>query len=237
MQLLNTIQKDIHSLQEQINSSYKKIANNGYIDTLQNKNTYLKNNEFQSIKEREISAIDTAKSWMNNYDTTFSKLELLIDDYKVASMKDNSSIEKNGILTSIDTLLKTKIKGEDLFGATDSDLVIGDNIKAKKTFSKEWIEYNGANIVDSLKNGDLDTIDSISSFINEKHAQIGARSNVLDNTKTFYENLQLNQNESTISKIYNLEEALAEFSSLNTSYQSLALMANKVAGLSLVNYL
>lgn len=251
MILLNHLSTYITNSKNITNYLLEKINNNGFEKSAFNQSEVMKNNNFQSIKENEISAIDKINSFGDHYDSLLSSIETYIDKFKVKTLEKQNvanennqepfNIELKSIVASIESVLDTKIGKEKLFNISTS-LVIGDGIESPKTYSKEWMYYENEPIKNTLEkfiNGtekNVDILDNILEMVGERHTEIGARQAVLKNTKSFYQNLQKNENE-YVGRLYKLEETLIDFNQETLKYETLSKMVQRISSLSLVNYI
>jgi len=251
MQLLNHLGTYIDNSKNRSDFLLKKINNNGFEPTAMNKNEVMKNDNFQGTKEREISAINNATSWGNHYDNTLSAITQHLESFKTKFLEKQTAtnetnttaidMELQSINDSIGKLLNTKIGKEKLFDVS-TELVIGDNIKTPRTYSKEWILFNNDDITKTLQGfidnteTNSDIIDDVHKFVSEKSTSVGTRQQVLENTKNFYKNLELNANE-YVDRLYQLEETLMDFNQETIKYEALSKMVQRVSSLSLVNYI
>lgn len=250
MQLLNHLNTYIANINKSLLILNKKVNENGFENNAMNINEVLKNRSFQAQKNREIESIDTLNHYYNHYDSIFSNLISSTEEFKTLVMEKlnpttnpqhpNINTELNALKDTMVELLNTKIGKENLFG-TSSSLIIGDGIEAPKTYSKEWIKFNGEDmdtflnkVIDGTYN--LDNLDEFHSFLGEKQTEIGTRQSIINKTKSFYQNLQL-FSEENVGKLYNLEEALIDFNKESLKKEALMMMVQKVSALSLVNYL
>ncbi len=239
------------NISDKINKTIKTVNREGLEDNTENLFYSLRNSNIQHLKSTEIKGIESAQNMYNHYDSIFIEFKDILGKYKETLIKKLNNIHDPESVAAIDkelialkesfsVLENTKIQGEYLF-KTKTEAVIGENLRAIRTFGSDFININGVKISDMLdsfissSSPDLDLFDKIFDDVNLKHTEVGARSMILKSTKNLYENLSLNE-ETFMRKRYKLEESYAELNKLTLNYEALSKIYAKVSSLSLVNY-
>lgn len=235
-----------------MNQALEKINRGGFdkdTNTLFNK---LKTDNVQHETNINIKGIDAVLEKYQIYQTTFTSVSDLLEQYKnktIQKINDTNSpegktainAELNGISESINYFLNQKVGDFELFKTT-TYMHIGNNMKAVRSFDESFIEYNGKPITDTLNditnnpNPNLDDIEAVINFIQEKQTIIGVREKGLEATKRYNEHIQ-RESKNNFEKTSKLEEAIMEMENLSLNYEAMSKAVAKISSLSLVNYI
>lgn len=241
----------ITNISQKIYNVRQKIERNGLEDSTDNLFHKFKNDNIQAIKSIELQGIQAVEEKYQYYDSVFIKMKDLINDFKdrniqkLSDAKSSNGVnainkDMESIKESMQGLLDTKIGDLKLFDKK-TFMVIGDNIKAVRSFDKSWITKDGKELTDIMKeiinnpSPNLEDIDSIMDFLNEKHTDIGSRWQGVKSTKAVYENISKNS-DNFFKKRKKIEEAFMELENLTLNYQAMSKVIAKISSLSLVNY-
>ena len=146
-----------------------------------------------------------------------------------------------GISNTIKSFLDMKVGDFKLFNTT-TYMHIGNGLKAIRSFDKSFVEYNGRSINDVLDditnnpNPNLNDIENIINFIEEKNSIVGIREQGMQSTKKFNEFIQ-RESKNNFQKTSKLEEAIMEMENLSLNYEDMSKAVAKISSLSLVNYI
>lgn len=241
----------ITNISQKIYNVRQKIERNGLEDSTDNLFHKFKNDNIQAIKSIELQGIQAVEEKYQYYDSVFIKMKDLINDFKdrniqkLSDAKSSNGVnainkDMESIKESMQGLLDTRIGDLKLFDKK-TFMVIGDNIKAVRSFDRNWIMKDGKELTDIMKeiinnpSPNLEDIDSIMDFLNEKHTDIGSRWQGVKSTKAVYENISKNS-DNFFKKREKLEEAFMELENLTLNYQAMSKVIAKISSLSLVNY-
>jgi flagellin-like hook-associated protein FlgL len=254
-----TISKNLiysmQSLNNKITETSKTIDRGGLKNTTENLFHKLRNDEFQAVKNMEIKGLDAVIEKYKHYGNIFDEMALQIEEIskKVIDSidgglneegKDAIQAELSSIQEYMETLTNTEVSGTKLFDI-ETEMVIGDGMRATRTFDRDFIKIDGQEITDYIQTiidsidtdtQDLDAVEKLHNFIQERNTIIGAKESGYNSTKAIYENHQLSENE-FMSKRYKLEESIQELNDLSLSYEALMKTIAKISSLSLVNYM
>jgi len=251
MTISNQLMFSMGSLKNKITNQSKIITNGGYENTTENLFYKLRNNNIQATKDLEIKGIDAVTEKYTHYDSIFSEITSQLDDFKdLIINRINGGLSQEGtialkqemesITSTIGTLLNSEISGTKLFDKS-TEMVIGDGMRAPRTFDRDFVKVDGQEITDVLQSitdsntPNLDTFASVFNLVETRHTEIGARWNAMKSTKAIYENTKLNENE-FMAKRYDLEGAVQKLNDMSLSYEALMKTVAKISSLSLVNY-
>lgn len=254
MNNLNLMVSNFSNLKEFTNKVTETILNNGIEKNRKNLNTFLTNENFQSLKDREIKNIQAITNSYKNYDTTFQSMIETVEEIKVKSIQYNSNINNQefiqvefpAFIENIKNLENTKdYSGKNIFQDSESNLLIGNNQKVVYKYDKSIISINDNLISEELENIlnvsvndeiNLDSLDNILNELGQNLANIGIRQSYLQKTETFYNNLKLNQEEFYQNQ-GELEENIQLLNESVLTYEALRKITNTMNQMSLVNYM
>jgi len=132
---------------------------------------------------------------------------------------------------------------EDLFKSTSSEILIGDGLRAPRTFNEDLIKMGGFRISEIIR----DTVDyddqaaisvsqSIINKTNTSLATIGANQNSLDSRLEHVSLLALHTQE-RFEGMKDIEKSIIELQDRMNSYEAAMSLVNMTKGLSLHKYL
>lgn len=239
-------------LQARVKEAVKKVSNGGFENTTENIFHKMKNERLQAQKNTEIKGINYLQEKYAEFDNVMTQMSSTLKTIREKLIERNDQSKSivgteaiNNDLKELSIefskLMETKSNtGEKLFGGY-SEIVIGTNMTMLRTMPPEFLELIDTPI-DQLVQGmideekpNLDDFDKIMDVVNIRHAEIGAKGNILDSMQRFYENQQITSEE-FMSKRYKIEEAIAELNDLTLNYEALSKINARVSMLSLVNY-
>jgi len=255
MTISNSLIYSMNALKSDLEKTTKTIERGGLENTTENLFHKLRNDEFQAVKNMEIKGLDAIIEKYQQYGSLFDTMALQIEEIskKVIDSIDGGlneegkyaiQAELSSIQEFIGTLTDTEVSGTKLFDI-ETEMVIGNGMRGIRTFDRDFIKIDGQEIteyiqtiIDSIDTDtqDLDAVEKLHNFIQEKNTTIGAKEGAYKSMKGIYENQQFSQNE-FMSKRYNLEESVMKLNDLSLSYEALMKTVAKISSLSLVNYM
>lgn len=255
MTISKTLIYSMNQLNNKITETSKTIIRNGLENTTENLFHKLRNDEFQAVKNIEIKGLDAVIEKYKHYGNIFDEMTLQIDEiYKKVIDSINGGLSEEGkdaikselttIKEFIESLTNTEVSGTKLFDI-ETEMVIGNNMRAIRTFDREFIKLDGEELGDYIQKiivsidtdtQNLNDVEKLHDFIQERNTTVGSKEAAYQSTKSIYENQQFSENE-FMSKRYKLEESIQRLNDLSLSYEALMKTIAKISSLSLVNYI
>jgi len=257
MRISHQLMNSFSSLKDRINETSKTINRGGLEKTTENLFHKMRNDTFQATKDIELSGLNAVLEKYKHYGDIFDELALQIEEMTakvIDSLDDGLNDESRKAIVEemkeknkfINDLTNTKIGDTKLFDIK-TEMIIGDGLRATRTFDRDFIKIDGKEIseylnevIEKVEDGtidttDLDSMEKLHNFIQERNTIIGARTAGYERLTKVYESQQFSENE-FMAKRYKMEEAIQELNDLSLNYEALSKTIAKISSLSLVNY-
>ena len=202
------------------------------------------------------ASIDTAKHNHSLYDENLEDIQdniQKINDLMIQRENDGVSdngkeiinVQINSIIKTIQNLEKNKLNShEDLYSKNDSEVIIGKNIRANRTFSDDLIKINNLKISEFLTSstqepdGELGikNIQTAMDKISLSLAEVGSSHNFLESQEKAVQNVALLE-QGKFENLKDIEASIIRFNEAKNGYEAQMLLISKIQDLSLVKYL
>ena len=242
----------LNNIKKEINTQTKILNNNGIENTTENLFNKLKHDNIKQEIKISNKGIEAVLNKYQTYQTTLDSIQELMEKYKNKTIQKQNdtlntesrkhiNLELTEITKQIEFYLNKEVGDLKLFDK-ETFMLIGDNIKIRRTFDRDFIKIDNKEVSDILKSltseeyTDINKIEEIQDFFQEKQTIIGSMQKAMESTKKLNDNIDLNNNINYM-KLSKVEEVIGELNNLSLTYEAMSKAIAKISALSLVNYI